>query len=301
MKPTIFAALLFLASSVLAFPSEHIPPLTKGLPPLTKGLPPPPSTGLPQTKGLPPPPKPLSIPSDIADKLPAGVATALPKLPLSTNCALSLLGVLTSPEALKCFPLTASVSLIPIILDPTIIQNFVKAPSNKTYEPVEQPFIQFADGLCKAPKCSDAAVQGGLKTLDAGCQDDIKAKNPVYTALVDIFTFYSPLHDSLCFQNPKKQFCWDESILTAINLPKSPIKIIDGGIIDSIAVADPPKVCTACNRAIVNTFGNFVKKSTAAQDILVQLGVNTTLIEIGVAVKCGIDFENGVVGDPSKH
>ncbi|RIB14720.1 hypothetical protein C2G38_2194244 [Gigaspora rosea] len=52
------------------------------------------------------------------------------------------------------------------------------------------------------------------------------------------------------------------------------------------------------NEDIINTFGNFLKNNTLALQILAQAGINQTRIDtmkIGVAVKCGINFEDGQI------
>lgn len=223
------------------------------------------------------------------------------KFNISPQCGAAIFSIITSPEFLKCIPIPAFIPLIPIVSDPDLLKKLKSDPAG-TFKTIEPALVKFSDGFCPAPKCSDKGVSGAIKILSDGCKDDLKT-NQLIQIVFGATVFYSPLHDTVCFKNKKtKDYCWDESAKTIFSLPKSPIKIVDGGLIDSIAVADPDKVCTTCNKDIVNTFENFLKDNDLAKQVLASLGVTDKMLElanVGIAVKCGISFEDGKV--PHKH
>jgi len=217
---------------------------------------------------------------------------------LSQKCQSTLLAIITSPEFLKCIPVSSLVPLIPLVADPSIIKNFLADPA-KNYPPLEKPLLQFSTLFCPAPKCSDQGIAQTVKSISDGCKDDLDKKNPVIVMIFDAVVFYSPLHDSMCFKFGKT-FCWDESILTALSLPKSPFPITNNPILDEIAVADPTAVCTKCNKAIVNTAFNFIfaKGNDLARQILAGFGIDDKKLasaKVFAAVKCGLGFEDGQI------
>lgn len=215
---------------------------------------------------------------------------------LSPQCQSALLGIATSPEFLTCIPIPSLLPLLPLVADPTLIQKFIADPAHN-YPPVEQPLLQFASAFCPAPKCSDKGVAGAIQAIQDGCKEDLGKKNPFIEFIFTAAVFYSPIKDITCFKFGKT-FCWDETILTFINLPPSPFKITGDKTIDAIAVSDPSAACTKCNKAIVNDFFNFItdKDNELARQILATAGFDQgklTLAQTGVAVKCGAKFEDG--------
>jgi hypothetical protein len=180
------------------------------------------------------------------------------------------------------------------------LQEFLKDLANN-YAKLEQPLTLFAAALCTISKCSDEGVAVAIKALQEGCKDEL-GSNLAIPLIFDAVVFYFPLRDILCFKD-KDQFCFDQTALTLIKLPPSPIKIIDGGFIDSIAVSDPTAICTECNNDIVNTIFNFLKAKKDQKDpipfaILAKLGITDQKIDLaktGAIVKCGLQFVDGSI------
>jgi hypothetical protein len=267
---------------------------------------PPKATGIttvnPATPTLPASPTPVAVPASVPAS-PDELGQVLSKVGgggVSPKCATAIFSLLTDPEILKCIPIQAFIPLIPIITDPSLLPKFLADPAG-TFKKIEPPFIAFSKIFCAAPKCSDKLVQKAIKTFSDGCGAELK-DNALIKAAFSLIVFYSPLHDTICFKTKKgDEFCWDDTLKTVFSLPKSPIKIVDGGLIDAVAVADPEAVCTRCNKDIVNTFFNFLKPSNKlALQILAELGITDKALEqlkVFVAVKCGIKFEDGKVPD----
>ncbi|CAB4428879.1 unnamed protein product [Rhizophagus irregularis] len=217
---------------------------------------------------------------------------------LSQKCQSALLSIVTDPAFLKCIPVASLVPLLPLVTDPSIIKNFIADPA-KNFPPLETPLQAFSTAFCPAPKCGDKDVAGAIKIIQDGCKEDLDKKNQFIVMVFDAAVFYSPLHDIMCFKFDKA-FCWDESILTVIKLPPSPIKVTGDKLLDAVAVSDPSAVCTKCNKAIVNTFLNFItaKESDLARQILASFGIDQAKLDqlkTFVAVKCGINFEDGKI------
>lgn len=305
MKSLLFISLsLFLAG--LGTASKGTPSYSGVMPtyttPLTKGVPP--VQGL--TKGLPPPADnvtTLSEPDPDADakkgKKPPTPAPLDPiKLieSLSPSCQASLLSIVANPEFFECVPITAFLPLLPVLADPTAIPKLLQDPA-KNIPPVLGPVF---DGICAAPKCSDEGVATSLKALNDGCKAD--EKNVLIEIATAVVTFYSPIRDTICFKDTKKEYCVFETLDKVTALPKPPFKLIDGGLIDSLAFAEPKEICTPCNKAIVNTIFNFLNADTNhSVEYLGQLGVPPLFLQVGkliVGLKCGFQFLDGKVGNP---
>lgn len=277
MKKVIFVVLLLAVASLgLALPSPKSPKSPK-------------VPNLPNSPTLPPT---SSLPASFASPQALG-----DDLKISPSCATAIFTIVTSPEFAKCIPLQAVLPIIPVITDPNFLKNFKADPAG-TFKKVEPSFVTFSKGFCPAPKCSDKGVQGAIKTLSDGCADDLK-NNTLIQMLFAVTVFYSPLHDFACFKSSdSKLFCWDESLKTIFSLPKSPLNITGDPLLDSIAVADCKAVCTDCDKSIVNTFFNFIKGNDLALKLLAGVGVDQKAIDgmkLGVAVKCGINFEDGKI------
>jgi hypothetical protein len=214
---------------------------------------------------------------------------------VSAQCQAAIFSIVISPEFLKCIPIASFIPIIPIVTDPTIIPKVLADPVHN-YKLVEGPFIEFATAFCPAPKCSDKGVQAAIKIIQEGCKTDL-VSNPIIQLLFDVTVFYSPIRDITCFKD-KSKFCWDESILTIINLPPSPFNITGNPLLDSIAVAEPQEICTKCNKDIVNTIFNFLKNNELALKVLESFKITDKeigLAKLGVAVKCGAKFEDGTI------
>ncbi|CAG8594877.1 8550_t:CDS:1 [Funneliformis mosseae] len=215
---------------------------------------------------------------------------------LSPSCQASLLSIVANPEFFECVPIPALLPLLPVLTDPTAIPKMLQDPA-KNIPPIFGPVF---DGICAAPKCSDEGVAASLKALNDGCQAD--EKNLIIEIATAVVTFYSPLRDTICFKDKKQEYCVFETLDKVTALPKPPFKLIDGGLIDSIALAEPKEICTPCNKAIINTIFNFLNADTNhSVEYLGQLGVPPLFLQIGklfIGVKCGIEFLDGNVGKP---
>ncbi|CAG8798853.1 7707_t:CDS:1, partial [Dentiscutata erythropus] len=237
-----------------------------------------------------------TVPPNIASKIPPNtlqILDALDGLPgnLSQPCVTTLLAIATSPEFLKCVTPGAFLPILPIISDPNFF-NSLKQNPKKLLDYIPQ-FDQFSDIICNAPKCSDGGVQNATNAITVGCKDDLSNKNAIADLIYFFVVFYSPVRDITCFKD-KKEYCKDETAKVVINLPQSPLNITGNPLLDSVAVADPGSICTRCNKDIVNTLFNFLKNNKPALDLLAQAGIDQKHIDemkIGVAVKCGINFE----------
>ncbi|CAG8611631.1 hypothetical protein C2G38_2181419 [Gigaspora rosea] len=209
---------------------------------------------------------------------------------LSADCKSELFKIVINPEFLTCIPIPAIAQLLPIIPE---IENIKKNP--KEILNFLDQIDQFSNDICSAPKCSDDFVQSSINDIKDQCSTDLAGNNTIAEVIFGIAVLYSPLRDSICFKN-NNTFCIHETLNITLNLPDSPFNITGNTIIDAIAVADPGQVCTQCNKDIINTFGNFLKNNTLALQVLAQAGINQARIDtmkIGVAVKCGINFEDG--------
>ncbi|CAG8594843.1 8548_t:CDS:1, partial [Funneliformis mosseae] len=314
MKSLLFISLsLFLAGlgtaskgtpSYSGVMPTYTTPLTKGAPPVqgqTKGLPPNISQVL--SKGLPPPADnvtTLSEPDPDAKKGKEPSPTPLDPIKLieslSSSCQAALLSIVANPEFFECVPITAFLPLLPVLADPTAIPKMLQDPA-KNIPPVLGPVF---DGVCAAPKCSDKGVATSLKALNDGCKAD--EKNVIIEIATAVVTFYSPIRDTICFKDTKKEYCVFETLDKVTALPKPPFKLIDGGLIDSLAFAEPKEICTPCNKAIVNTIFNFLNADTNhSVEYLGQLGIPPLFLQVGklvIGLKCGFQFLDGKVGKP---
>ncbi|CAG8638934.1 34448_t:CDS:2, partial [Racocetra persica] len=147
---------------------------------------------------------------------------------------------------------------------------------------IEPALTEVSKGFCKFPKCQDSFIQSHIQSTIVACQEDLKNNQTLAQAIFAAFVFNSPLHDSVCFENKQRMFCWDEFIRNNISIPNftSIEKLNNNNSVD--------KICTLCNRAIVNTFFNFIPTSFYAQLIipLNKVEDNKKLL----AFVCGDDF-----------
>ncbi|CAG8746354.1 12092_t:CDS:2, partial [Gigaspora margarita] len=199
----------------------------------------------------------IPLPEPLQDDIPGNI---------SQSCKNTFATIFFSPAFTACLPIGALLPpLLPLISE---IGNIKTNPREllKYLDPIDE----FSDVICSASKCADKDIQGAIQDIEDGCKADLNNNN----------TF--------------------AELILVLSLPDSPINITGNAVIDAIAVADPEQVCTRCNKDIINTFGNFIKNNTLALQVLAQAGINQTRIDtmkIGVAVKCGIKFEDGEVPD----
>jgi hypothetical protein len=237
----------------------------------------------------------------VAPKLPAKLPTADPITlisELSPQCQAALFSIVTSPEFFQCVPVA---SLLPLLTDPTLLPSVLSDPVANA--PKLLPIIQ---AICADPKCSDEGVAAATKAVNDGCSADLD--NPIIELVLGVLTFYSPVRDIICFENNKEELCIVETFTTIFTLPPPPpdFTLFNalGPVLSSVIVAEPKFICTACNKAILNTAVNFLKKNPQALAILEQafkIGEEELILgKIFVFLKCGFEFLDGKVPDPSK-
>lgn len=240
----------------------------------------------------------------LANKLPNVTAPALPSsIPtedpitligeLSPQCQAAFLSIITSPEFFECVPVTA---LLPLLTDPTLLPSILKDPIANAPK-----LLPVVDAICAAPKCSDKGIAGAISAVKEGCSADLK--DPLVPLALGVLEFYSPVRDIICFKDNKDEYCVVESVTKILTLPTPPFKLL-GGIIDKVATAEPKFICTPCNKAIVNTLLDFFKEHPEALELienLTHIGEEEfKLGELFLTVKCGFQFLDGKVPDPSK-
>ncbi|GBB91656.1 hypothetical protein RclHR1_01900021 [Rhizophagus clarus] len=214
---------------------------------------------------------------------------------LSPQCQAALFSVVANPEFFECVPVAA---LLPVLTDPEFLPSFIKDPI--TNGPKLLPIF---DATCSIPKCSDEGVKNAIQTVTEGCAADIK--NPLIQLALGAMTFYSPVRDIICFKDNKDEYCLVETFTNILSLPAPPkdFKLL-GGIIDKLVVAEPRSICTPCNKAILNTVVDYLKENPAALALLnaaFNVGPNEFFIaKLYVFLKCGFEFMDGKIPDPSK-
>jgi len=214
---------------------------------------------------------------------------------LSPQCQAALFSVVANPEFFQCIPVAA---LLPLLTDPTFLPSVLKDPIENAPK-----LLPLVDATCALPKCSDEGVKGAIEAVTTGCAADLN--NPLIQLALGAMTFYSPVRDIICFEDNKGEYCTVETFKNILSLPPPPkdFKLL-GGIIDKLIVAEPRAICTPCNKAILNTIVDFLKKNPQALLILnaaFHFGENELFIgKVYVFLKCGFEFLDGKVPDPSK-
>ncbi|CAB4486424.1 hypothetical protein RhiirA5_371049 [Rhizophagus irregularis] len=208
------------------------------------------------------------------------------------QCQKTLFDIATGPEFLKCIPFQRLLSHVSVLTDPKIIGKVLSDPHNN-YKPIlEEPLVNFSERLCSSPRCSDKGIENMVEAIKVGCESDL-SRNQLLQFIFDAIALYPAIRDMICYKN-EKVFCWNETMTTVFDLPSSPITITGNPLIDSIAVADPNKICTRCNKDIVTTFFTFINNNDLALQILKSLEINDDIlnkIKSSIAIKCGIEFE----------
>ncbi|RIB29607.1 hypothetical protein C2G38_2027548 [Gigaspora rosea] len=141
------------------------------------------------------------------------------------------------------------------------------------------------DSYCSAPKCSDSVTTADANELKTQCQPELAAKDTFFTYLKTVLVFNSPLRDSLCFKNSSGSYCGLVED-TAVTL----------NYILGLNSTQPNLNCSNCNKAILNTFMNYIKQHPETQ---ADLPVDQSSIQT-IASKCGNSFLDGTVPDTTK-
>jgi hypothetical protein len=212
---------------------------------------------------------------------------------ISRQCQKTLFELATGSRFLICVPLPDILPSFLISTDNNTIEEVLSDPRNNYKTLLEEPLKKAVDSFCSAPRCSDEEIVNIIDTIKGGCEPDL-SKNPLLQFIFDVTAFYPAAKDILCFKNGNV-YCWDETVLTISNSPPSPYNITGIPFVDSVAVADPEEICTKCNKDIVTALFTFIDNSNHTIQLLESLNIITdetiTNIKLGVAVKCGLEFE----------
>ncbi|CAG8791932.1 16762_t:CDS:2 [Gigaspora margarita] len=149
-----------------------------------------------------------------------------------------------------------------------------------------QSSAQIYDSYCSAPKCSDNTTTNDANELKSQCQQELAAKEPFTTYLKTVLAFNSPLKDSLCFKNASGGYCGlDETTAATLNY------------ILGLNSTQPANLnCNDCNKAILNTFMNYIKQHPESQ---ADLPIDQSSFQTLVTSKCGNSFLDGSVPNTS--
>ncbi|CAG8836907.1 10739_t:CDS:2, partial [Gigaspora margarita] len=149
-----------------------------------------------------------------------------------------------------------------------------------------QNSAQIYDSYCSAPKCNDNTTTTDANELKTQCQQELAAKEPFTTYLKTVLVFNSPLKDSLCFKNTSGGYCGLD-VTTAATL----------NYILGLNSTQPTNLnCNDCNKAILNTFMNYIKHPESQADLLIDQSSFQPLI----TSKCGSSFLDGNVPNTSQ-
>ncbi|KAF0559072.1 hypothetical protein F8M41_007040 [Gigaspora margarita] len=213
---------------------------------------------------------------------------------LSPQCQGAFINMITDPEFVQCVPILEVMSFIS---EPDLLLNVKTDPIANG--PKLLPII---DAICHIQKCPDGFMNNSLTEIMTYCNSDFDSKNPDVQLTVDILTLYSPIRDIICFMNNEGVNCIVETAINLLKLPSPPFKLF-GEFIDKLVAAEPKIICTPCNKAIVNTFLNFLKEHPDALNILYEnfkFGeTELSYFEFFGYTKCGFQFEDGKIPDTS--
>lgn len=250
----------------------------------------------PQKRG---PASPAS-PFDIAT-LATGVNPKDPFAGVSKDCVAAINTVIQS-GLMTCLPMDA---ILKLMGQPDLIAELQKDPLHAL--PKLKPTF---DDACSVTKCKDADVQNATATVLGGCAIDLAAKVPIVELIFAGLAIYTPAIDIICFKDHAADYCLLETDAILLSLPPPPPGLVIPGLekapplLASVAITAPSNVCTPCNKAIINTFFDYYKKTPVFAQVLASVGYDdktNSFVNLAVDVKCGlIPFNDGNVGDPSK-
>ncbi|CAG8853882.1 27723_t:CDS:1, partial [Gigaspora margarita] len=143
--------------------------------------------------------------------------------------------------------------------------------------------INLSTNFCNFPKCSDNLIQSYVNSIFAVCATTDLQNNSLAQLIFAASVFYSPLHDSICFENKKSTFCWDEFARNLYGLPNSKHLVYASSDIFYGS-------CTLCSKAIVNTILNFIPTNHFAQLIISKMNIDISVIKNSISVICGNSF-----------
>ncbi|CAG8578333.1 3235_t:CDS:1, partial [Scutellospora calospora] len=184
---------------------------------------------------------------------------------ISPQCSSAVQTFLNSSEFNGCFPYNK-------------LSNQMKPYTNFTdFKSDEREIINIADSICSLPKCSDSLISSFNSTFQSKCSDEIAKKKPDTNSIADFIWEYSPLRDSFCFKNSTGGYCLVETIdnIEGINNLEQTYSNLTEQIL-----------CTKCNKAILNTFFNYVVSHPPPTDISFLISFLKPLIDS----KCNSSF-----------
>ncbi|CAG8792708.1 28235_t:CDS:2, partial [Dentiscutata erythropus] len=226
---------------------------------------------------------PTSILQSQLTQLTSALTEANPTNPLQNltapcvNAIIAFIG-----NATTCLPPSSLALLLPVLTDTDPVKKL-------------NDLVTFANSTCSFPRCSDNIIDLGKNLTLTGCSSDIQNKNPVAIATVVVIMLYLPIMNSLCFQTPNKDYCFQETAfaLFAAPDPKFNPPLIGPGL-DKFFFCNPTTFCTDCNHKISREFFGFLNDKKHADDIaiLTNFGFKDLITEVqnSIMIKCGFTF-----------
>ncbi|CAJ0920521.1 8102_t:CDS:2 [Entrophospora sp. SA101] len=214
------------------------------------------------------PASPALEPFDIAT-VAAGVNAKDPFAGLSKDCQAALNKIIQS-NLMTCLPMDA---IIKLMGQPALLAELQKDPLHAL--PKLKPTF---DDACSVTKCKDADVQNAAATVLGGCATDLAAKVPIAELIFAGLVIYTPAIDIICFKDHAADYCLFETDAILLSLPPPPPGLVIPGLekapplLASVAITAPSNVCTPCNKAIINTFFDYYKKTPIFEQVLASIG-----------------------------
>ncbi|CAG8529164.1 2181_t:CDS:2 [Cetraspora pellucida] len=173
---------------------------------------------------------------------------------LSPDCSTAVQNFLNSSDFNSCFPYNQLSNQIDYFAN---IQDL---------SGIESKIIGVEDSICKLPKCSDSVISNFNSTFHSKCSTDIAAKRTDALSISALIYEYSPLRDSLCFKNSTGGYCLIETFENFLK---------DGG---NYANLSSQVLCTTCNKAIINTWVNYIKSHPPPPELSTEFDVGFTYV-----------------------
>ncbi|CAG8620484.1 15506_t:CDS:2, partial [Cetraspora pellucida] len=190
---------------------------------------------------------------------------------LSPDCSTAVQNFLNSSEFNTCFPYNQLSNQIDYF---TNIQDL---------SGIESKLISVEDSICKLPKCSESIISNFNSTFRSKCSTDIAAQKSDAITISALIYEYSPLRDSLCFKNSTGGYCVIETFETYLK---------EGG---NYANLTSQVLCTTCNKAIINTWVNYIKSHPPPPELSSGINLGFSYVESEVNKTCGPSFIDGKV------
>ncbi|CAG8728765.1 27498_t:CDS:2, partial [Racocetra persica] len=190
---------------------------------------------------------------------------------LSPDCATAVQNFLSSSEFNACFPYNQLESQINSFMNVQDLSG------------IESKIISVEDSICKLPKCSDSLISNFNSTFYSKCSTDIAAQRDDAIGISALIYDYSPLRDTLCFKNSTGGYCLVETFENFVK---------EGANYQNIS---SQSVCTTCNKAIANTWVNYLKSHPPPPELSGNITVAISSITSESNKTCGPSFLDGKV------